>query len=69
MLLRLLDIAEANLDGVIRDIDTEFLHDLRVAVRWTRAALKLAGDALPGDLAALFAPEFRWLGQLTHTDP
>ena len=65
VLLRLLDVAEANLDGVIRDIDTEFLHDLRVAVRRTRAALTLAGDALPGDLAARFAPEFRWLGQLT----
>jgi CHAD domain-containing protein len=65
ILLRLLDIAEANVDGVIRDIDTEFLHDLRVTVRRTRAALKLAGDALPGDLAARFAPEFRWLGQLT----
>jgi len=65
VLLRLLDIAEANLDGVIRDIDTEFLHDLRVAVRRTRTALKLAGDTLPGDLAARFAPEFRWLGQLT----
>jgi CHAD domain-containing protein len=65
VLVRLLDIAEANVDGVIRDIDTEFLHDLRVAVRRTRTALKLAGDALPGDLAARFAPEFRWLGQLT----
>ena len=65
VLVRLLDIAEANVDGVIRDVDTEFLHDLRVAVRRTRAALKLAGDALPGDLAARFAPEFRWLGQLT----
>jgi len=65
VLVHLLDIAEANVDGVIRDIDTEFLHDLRVAVRRTRTALKLAGDALPGDLAARFAPEFRWLGQLT----
>jgi len=65
VLLRLLDIVEANVDGVIRDIDTEFLHDLRVTVRRTRAALKLAGDALPGDLAARFAAEFKWLGQLT----
>ena len=65
LLLRLLDTVEANVDGVIRDIDTEFLHDLRIAVRRTRAALKLAGTALPGDLAARYAPEFRWLGQLT----
>ena len=65
VLLRLLDIIEANVDGAVRDIDTEFLHDLRIAVRRTRAALKLAGDALPGDLAPRYALEFRWLGQLT----
>ena len=38
---------EANLSGVIADIDTEFLHDFRVAVRRTRATLKLTGDVLP----------------------
>ena len=65
VLLRLLEMAEANVEGVIRDIDTEFLHDLRIAVRRTRSALKLAGDALPGDMAVRFTPEFRWLGQLT----
>jgi CHAD domain-containing protein len=51
--------------GTLRDIDTEFLHDLRVAVRWTRSALKLCGDALPRGLATQYAPEFRWLGDLT----
>jgi CHAD domain-containing protein len=52
-------------NGTVRDIDTEFLHDLRVAVRRTRSALKLAGDVLPGDMAARFRPEFKWLGDLT----
>jgi len=65
VLLRLLDTAQANVDGAVRDADTEFLHDLRVAVRRTRAALKLAGDALPDGVAARFAAEFGWLGQLT----
>ena len=51
--------------GTLRDIDTEFLHDLRVAVRRTRSALKLAGDVLPAGLAARFGPEFKWLGDLT----
>src|SRR5580704_12226635 len=41
LLLRLLDTLEQNVDGVLRDIDTEFLHDLRVAVRRTRSAIKL----------------------------
>ncbi len=65
ILTSLLDSMEANVPGTIRDIDTEFLHDLRVAVRWTRSALKLCGDALPGGLASEFQPEFRWLGDLT----
>jgi len=38
LLLGLLDTVEQNVDGVLRDIDTEFLHDLRVAVRRTRSA-------------------------------
>ncbi len=65
VLLQLLDTLEANVAGTIRDIDTEFLHDLRVAVRRTRSALKLAGDVLPGSLPARFRPEFKWLGDLT----
>jgi CHAD domain-containing protein len=65
ILTALLSSLEANVPGTVRDIDTEFLHDLRIAVRWTRTALKLAGSALPGELAASFRPEFRWLGDLT----
>jgi len=71
ILLRLLDTIESNIPGVLSDIDTEFLHDLRVSVRRTRSALKLFGDALtgPGGLteaeAAFFAAEFKWVGDLT----
>jgi CHAD domain-containing protein len=68
ILLRLLDTIEANVPGTLADIDTEFLHDLRVGVRRTRSALKLFGDALTGltaDEAAFFAAEFKWVGDLT----
>ena len=65
VLLQLLDTLEANVPGTIRGIDTEFLHDLRVSVRRTRSALKLAGDALPASLPARFRPAFKWLGDLT----
>jgi CHAD domain-containing protein len=65
VLLRLLDTLEANVAGTIRDIDTEFLHDLRVAVRRTRTALKLGADLLPDGLAAEYQPAFKWLGDLT----
>jgi CHAD domain-containing protein len=68
ILLRLLDTTEANYEGVLADIDTEFLHDLRVSVRRTRSALKLFGDALTGlapEELAYFAAEFKWVGDLT----
>ncbi|MDT5257729.1 MAG: hypothetical protein QOD10_2809, partial [Mycobacterium sp.] len=56
---------EENVPGTIASIDTEFLHDLRVAVRRTRSILKLAGDVLPANLAERFQPKFKWLGDLT----
>lgn len=64
VLLGLLDTMETNVDGVLGDLDTEFLHDFRVAVRRTRAALKLLGDVL-APLDPSFAGEFKWLGDLT----
>ena len=65
LLLQQLDTLEANVDGVLHDVDTEYLHDLRIAVRRTRSALKVVGDVLPGDLTLRFASEFRWLGDIT----
>jgi CHAD domain-containing protein len=65
VLLRLLDTLEANVPGTVRDIDTEFLHDLRVAVRRTRTALKLGAGLLPAGLAGQYRPAFKWLGDLT----
>src|SRR4051794_331064 len=55
----------ANLPGTVADTDTEFLHDLRVAVRRTRSVLKLGRDALPDDWRATWEPQFKWLGDLT----
>ena len=63
LLLGLLDTLEQNVDGTLRDIDTEFLHDLRVAVRRTRSAIKLLGDVLPD--TGQYAAEFKWLGDMT----
>jgi CHAD domain-containing protein len=65
LLLRLLDTMELNVPGVLRDIDTEFLHDFRVAVRRTRSAIKLLGQVLPADLAEHYKAEFKWLGDVT----
>ena len=65
VLLQLLDTLEANVPGTIRDTDTEFLHDLRVAVRRTRSAIKLCGDVLPAGAREVFGGEFKWLGDVT----
>ncbi|PXY20809.1 hypothetical protein BAY60_25200 [Prauserella muralis] len=64
-LLGFADTIVDNVDGVVDDVDTEFLHDLRVAVRRSRSLIKLAGDVLPERLVARHAPGFKWLGDVT----
>jgi CHAD domain-containing protein len=65
VLLSFLDEMEAAWHGTVADIDTEFLHDLRVAVRRSRSTVKLLGDMLPRALVAWVTPELKWLGDLT----
>ncbi len=64
-LTALLDIVEANLPGVREDLDIEFLHDLRVAVRRSRAAVGQLEGLVPAELAERWAPELRWIGGVT----
>lgn len=54
-----------NVPGLLEDVDTEFLHDFRVAVRRTRATLKLGRPALPAAMQRTWEPGFKWLGDLT----
>ena len=61
----LLEVVSANQPGVLADLDVEFLHDLRVAVRRARSAVKLVGDCLPGEGVARLAVDLRWMGDLT----
>ena len=56
---------DANLDGAARAVDPEFLHDLRIAVRRTRAVLGEARGVLPAPDRARFRDGFRWLGSVT----
>jgi CHAD domain-containing protein len=65
VLLQLTATLQANVPGTVRDTDTEFLHDLRVAVRRTRSALKLCGDVLTTGTQQRYASEFKWLGDTT----
>ncbi len=65
ILTRLTAAIEANLPGTLADVDSEFLHDLRVGVRRTRSLLReLRGVFPPTDLAR-FRAEFRWLQEIT----
>lgn len=66
ILTHLLDTLEANVDGIREDIDTEFLHDLRVASRRTRSALTQIKGVFPEAIVDRFATEFKWLGEVTN---
>ena len=52
----MLEVIEANLDGTIADLDSEFLHDFRVSVRRSRSVQR--------ELKTVFPP-----GDLAHTGP
>lgn len=65
VLLALLDTLERNVAGTSADLDSEFLHDLRVATRRTRSALSQVKRVLPDDLVSEYKERFAWLGQVT----
>ena len=54
-----------NLQGTIDDIDVEFLHELRVAVRRTRSVLAEGKGVLAAEARDRFRQDFGWLGQVT----
>lgn len=65
LLRHLLDIMQANEDGIRNAIDTEFLHDFRVAVRRTRSILGQLKHVFPEQSLYHFKREFYWLGTIT----
>ena len=65
ILVRLLATIEQNLPGTLEDLDTEFLHDLRVAVRRTRTAQRQLKRVFPAEPLARFREEFRSLQRIT----
>lgn len=54
---------DANSAGVLHERNPEYLHQLRVGVRRTRAALAVFEPALPPDLLDDLTAELRWLMQ------
>ncbi len=61
----LLENVSRNIPGVLGDWDTEFLHDLRVAIRRTRSGLSLVRKVFPEATVVRFSREFGRLGRLT----
>ncbi len=63
--LALLADIQMQQQGVIDDIDSEFLHDFRIALRRTRSLLSLYYKILPVQQADHFRAEFKWLTMAT----
>ncbi len=65
ILAALWETMQVNEDGLRRDLDPEFLHDFRVAVRRTRSCLGQVREVFDDTVTRYFAGEFAWLGGLT----
>lgn len=58
-------VMRQNEQGIIGDVDSEFLHDFRVSVRRLRAALGQFKGVLAEPVLAWLLAEFSWLGRLS----
>lgn len=65
VLTELAGMVEVNLPGTLHDLDTEFLHDLRVAVRRSRSVLRELKGAFPPGLLAEQREVLRWIQAVT----
>ena len=65
VLANLAATVEANWQGTVDDIDSEFLHDFRIAVRRSRSVLSHAKGVLPAEGRRHFGAELKWLGAAT----
>lgn len=66
ILTSLLETMKKNEEGIIREIDTEFLHDFRVAVRRTRSALTLIKGIFPDTIKERFKTDFAGIGKKSN---
>ncbi|MGA2641552.1 MAG: CHAD domain-containing protein [Spirochaetia bacterium] len=54
----------ANLRGAVHDLDPEFVHDLRVATRRARSALRLFSNVLDSGDGKSLADDLAWIARL-----
>ena len=62
---QLLDTMRRNEAGIREDIDSEFLHDFRVAIRRTRSGLTQLKGVLPPKVTETMKNELAYLGRIT----
>ncbi len=67
ILLFLLDMMERNTAGIRDDIDSEFLHEFRIAIRRSRSLVSGMKHVLPTQAEALGKHHFSWLSNQTST--
>ncbi len=65
ILLGQLRIIESNVNGILGDTDTEFLHDFRIACRRSRSLLTQVRGAFPAQGLAPHRETFSWLSRVT----
>lgn len=65
ILMRQFDIMRANEEGVVTNLDTEFLHDYRVAIRRTRSIIGRIKGVVPEQRSEQLLENLRWLGEIT----
>ncbi|MGH8478587.1 MAG: CHAD domain-containing protein [Gammaproteobacteria bacterium] len=56
---------DANEDGVVADLDVEFLHDFRVATRSSRSVLNRMREVFPAREHEKARSDLAWLGEIT----
>ncbi|MBU0699139.1 MAG: CHAD domain-containing protein, partial [Proteobacteria bacterium] len=62
----LLQVIKINQDNIEKALDTEFLHDFRVAIRRTRSALAQIKYVFPQDTTDRFKKDFAFAGKFSN---
>ena len=66
ILYHLINTMKVNENGIKKDIDIEFLHDFRVAVRRARSALSQIKFVFPADATVKLKNDFSKIGKMTN---
>lgn len=66
ILAALLNVMRCNVDGICNDVDIEFLHDFRVAVRRIRSLIGQMKQVFPTDVTRRLRTDFAAIGARTN---